>query len=139
MGVMIPLTGTVMKPIDTSKSIGMGGYFTSIFAHQRAPTDAFFFANVVVQNAVVGSAYMLGYLVGATPSGAFTPLAGFSGTVSNSDFTLSNVPSYESPMLLELRLRKGTSGAKYQPFKINAVHSSNGVTIYCSQVADPIA
>ena len=117
-----------------------GAPIGGVISHTRAPTDPFFYADVEVQNARAGSAYMLGYLV----SGEFTPLAGFSGTVAGTenalvDFTLTNVPSYAATMVLELRLRKGTSGTKYQPYSANAVHSSNGVIMYVSQVPDDIA
>ena len=118
--------------IPTSKSIATGHSVASV---QRAPTDPFFYADVDIENAVVGSAYILGYDVG----GDFVALSGFSGTVTTATFTLENVPSYTSPMLLRLRLRKGTSGTKYIPFELYATHSPNGVNMYCSQIPDPIA
>ena len=115
----------------TSRSIAFGD---GVFSHQRAPSDPYFYADIFVENIVIGSRWMLGY----TPSGgAFTELA--SGTAAAASFAISNVPSYASPMLLELRVRKSSSGTKYLPLRQYAYHAQAGVTMYLAQIVDEVA
>lgn len=106
---------------------------SSFVAHQRAPTDPYYFADVDVKNMVVGSRYMLGY----DNAGTFTELA--SGTCSQTDFTIANVPAYANPFLLELRVRKSSTGTKYIPAKSFGYHTASGVTLYVAQAVDEVA
>jgi len=118
----------------TSKSIltQSGG-----IAVQRLPTDPFYYADVVVSNMVDGSRWMLGY----DNSGVFTEFsAAFEGTKSGAgDFTISNVPAFDDPFLLELRTRKSSAATKYRPLKTYAYHSLNGTSIYVAQIKDQVA
>ena len=121
------------SPQTSESRSGFGGIVSAI---QRLPTDPFYYADVDVENAVVGSRYELGYDV----SGVFTSFTpSIQGTVATSAFTLSNVPSLASPMLLWLRMRKGSAATKYQPLNQKSFHSVNGVTFYVSQVEDKVA
>lgn len=100
---------------------------------ERGVGDPIYYADVVIQNAVVGSAYWLGYDV----NGVFTTLD--SGVVATSDFTIPNVPSYTIPMLLELRIRKSSAAPKYLPYKTFTSHTTSGTTIYTAQIPDTVA
>lgn len=99
--------------------------------HQRLPTDPIFNANVVIQNAVVGSGYIL-----LGPDGA-TVLAG-PGTISTDPQTLSSVPAYGNPYIMELRLRKSTAGTRYVPLKQFGPHAVTGISFYVVQQADNV-
>lgn len=134
MARVIPLFNSTFGSIPTSKSLGLAGGGGILYAEQRSPSDPFFYADVTIDNIVVGSRWMLGY----TPSGgAFTELA--SGTASTTSVVVSNVPSYSAPMQLELRVRKASDGVKYQPLRVYTVHSPNGASFFISQVPDDIA
>ena len=131
MGLVIHSRYGAHSVIPTANAIPTA---IGVLSHQRAPTDPFFYANVDVENMVVGSRWMLGY----TPSGGeFTELA--SGTAATSAFTIENVPSYASPMLLELRVRKASGSPKYEPLRQYANHNPNGVNMYLAQQLDEIA
>ena len=114
----------------TSKSNPDGLYVTAV---QRLPTDPYYYASVSITNMVIGSRWMLGY----DNAGAFTELD--SGTCAATNFTISNVPSYDSPFLLQLRTRKSSAGVKYKPLRSYAYHSAAGVSIFVSQVEDEVA
>ena len=130
MGIVVSTeNGAVYLP-PSAKSYPIDGCCLS---NQRQPSDPYFYADVKLQNIVVGSAWMLGYY----DSGTFTELS--SGTAVSTDLTISNMPSYGSPFLLELRVRKSSSGIKYKPLKTFTFHSPLGVTIYVSQVVDTVA
>ena len=102
------------------------------YAVQRLPTDAFYYADVDVENVVVGSVWMLGY----DNAGTFTPLA--SGEVTVSNFTIPNVPSFAASFLLELRVRKGVVQPKYVRLNQFAFHNASGILMYVSQTLDTI-
>lgn len=106
---------------------------SGLVSNQRAPTDPYYFADVDVKNMVVGSRYMLGY----DNAGSFTQLA--SGICSQTDFTIASVPAYANPFLLELRVRKSSTGTKYIPAKSFGYHTASGVTLYVAQTVDEVA
>lgn len=130
MPVVIPGVESALPEIATAKSYPYSG---GVYSHQRSPSDPLFYADIEAQNIIVGSRWMLGY----DNAGTFTELD--SGTAVATSFTISNVPSYASPFLLELRVRKSSAATKYEPFKTFSYHSPNGVTVYVSQVVDGVA
>lgn len=131
MATIFPTPDGAISMPPTSKSIMFVA--SRLVSTQRAPSDPFFFADVNVINAVVGSAYWLGY----DDNGTFTILD--EGTVATAEFTISNVPSFSSSMVLELRVRKSSSAPKYLPHNAFGVHSPTGTTIYCAQAPDLVA
>jgi len=128
--VSVPTFWEAIGCPSTSKSVptSMGTY-----SQERAPTDPFFYANVDVQNIVIGSRWMLGY----DNAGVFTELV--SGEASATNFIISNVPAFGSPFLLELRVRKSSAQPKYKKMNLFGFHSGNGIVMYLSQVLDPVA
>lgn len=130
MGIMIPCETGTFGAIGSAKSQPVVGCSFGVI---RQPADPLYYANVYVKNMVVGSRWAIGHV----DAEVFTILA--EGDCTVTDFTIPNVPAYSSSYLLELRTRKGTTAPKYQPNKAYAYHSSVGVTIYVSQVADQVA
>lgn len=130
MGQCIGTFGSITAMPSTGKSMQCGG---GTISHQRAPSDPYFYANVYIKNAAIGSRWMLGY----DNSGTFTQLA--IGEAATTDFTIANIPSYASPFLMELRVRKSSSSPKYEPFKTFGYHDPDGLTMYVSQTIDAVA
>jgi hypothetical protein len=97
----------------------------------RLPTDPLFYADLVLQNIVSGSRYRV--TVDETGEELATDVAG-STTV-----TLTGLPVYESPMLVKITVRKGTSAPKYEPYETFAYMARGSVSAYIAQIPDPIA
>jgi len=127
MGVMIPNSSlyipSVVSEIDTSKSINSGWSGISIL---RQAGDAYFYANVVIHDAVIGSRYWL------VDNDDYSVVLA-SGLISSDLETITNVPSYKSPMILYLRLRNASSEPKYLQYEAISPHSKTGVDFYCRQ------
>ena len=98
-------------------------------AFQRLPTDAYFYADVVIHGAVIGSTYLL--FDKDNPS---TVLG--QGTIDSDPYTLTNVPSYGSPMLMTLRLRKASSPPYYKAYETIVPHKAVGSDFYVAQELD---
>jgi len=126
-----------ITPLDTGESMP---FAHTVLNRERDPSDPIYLADVTLQNVVVGSAYWLADandLSRVLSSGTVTISGKSDGEVGT--FVISNVAAYSPSFLMELRLRKGTSGDKYQSFKIFAFHSGAGASIYCSQIPDTVA
>ena len=124
---------TVFGPIGAPPTSKSRNSTFGTLSQERAPTDPIYLADVDVKNMVVGSRWMLGY----DNNGVYTELD--SGTCTVADFTILSVPAYASPFLLELRVRKSSSGQKYEPLKLFGFHSAFGTSMYVSQQIDPVA
>lgn len=120
--------GFISMP-GTSKSFP-GGFNT--IHQQRLPSDPFYLADVTIQNAVIGSSYIL-----LGPDG--TTVLSAAGTISTDPQTLSNIEAFADPYVIELRLRKSSPGVeRYKPLNQFAVHNSAGITIYVSQIESSV-
>lgn len=105
----------------------------TVIALQRLPTDAIGTCSVRIQNAVTGSRYRI------EVSSTGTLVA--EGDVSSADFSVS-VPLYpagNAANTLKVKIRKGTTAPKYQPFETQVTAVSAGALAYVSQVLDTIA
>jgi len=123
MEYFTPIAGKSYTPPATSHGYGLN------LMHARLASDPLFLADVTIENAVIGSRYLL--LDAANPSRVLS-----SGVVSSDPFIVSNVPGYSNPFLLELRLRKASSTPFYKPLTTFANHVPQGVRIYVVQVLD---
>lgn len=130
MSMVFPCAESAVTYVPTSRSLPTA---SGTVSQQRAPTDPFYYADVEVQNIVIGSSWMLGYY----DAGDFTELD--SGTAAATSFTISSVPSYGSPFLLELRVRKSSAQPKYKRVNQFAFHNAQGIVMYISQVLDEVA
>jgi len=110
--------------LPTAKSMPLG---TGIIGTQRSPEDALFYANLTIQNAIADSLYWI-----ARSSDLTSVLA--SGTIAEGDNVIENIPGYESPMLVTVRIRK----AGYDPFETQANLISSGVGVYVIQQQDTV-
>lgn len=129
MAAVLFLSGRTREMPGTSKSFPAQPYTVH---QQRLPTDPFFSADVTIQNAVIGSSYII-----LGPDGT-TVLAG-PGTVSTDPQVLANVESFADEYVIELRLRKSSPGStRYKPLNQFAVHSTLGVIIYVSQTESAV-
>lgn len=128
---MIPVNGSVVSVLDTARS-SPSFADSRFFSVQRLPSDPLFYANITLQNIVVGSRYWV-----AKATDLSYVLA--TGVAESSEVVLTNIQSYSNPMLIEVRVRKASEPVKYQPFVTYGYLVRGGVTIYCAQVADYVA
>jgi len=101
----------------------------TVLAVQRDPSDPYFYASVTINGAVIGSRYLL-----LDNDDHSTVLS--EGLISSYLEVIPNVPSYDSPMVMFLRLRNATGVIKYKTYEGYVPHSSTGATFYVSQVKD---
>ena len=128
MGGMVGLGRRIIEEPPTSKT--WPGF--PCVSHQRLPTDPVFIADVTIQNAVIGSSYIL-----LGPDGT-TVLSG-PGTISTDPQTLSNVSAFDNPYVMELRLRNSSPGStRYKPLNQFSPHAITGVSIYVVQIESTV-
>jgi hypothetical protein len=84
---------------------------------------------ITLLNVVVGSAYYVSKISDGTLLG--------SGTAGSS--TIAIPYNFFGNVDVCIRVRKGTSGAKYIPFEIQGTITNDGLTSWIAQVADTIA
>ena len=111
------------------KAMGGVGAHSTYFS--RLPTDPLFFANLTLENIVVGSRYRV------TRASNGDELA--TGEAANTTVTLTGIAVYSNPMLVKIAVRKGTTAPKYIPLDAYASMTRGTATAYISQVPDPIA
>lgn len=114
----------------SSRSFYAGGGF--VCATQRAPTDAFFYGELTLQNVAAGSQYWV-----AQSSNLSNVVA--NAAAPGGDIVISGIGALANPMLLTIRVRKGTSGTKYAPFSTQAYLVKTGASAFVSQQIDPVA
>lgn len=105
----------------------------AIVGRSRLPTDPVGVCSIEIQNAVVGSRYR----IEVASTGALVA----EGDVAAPDFSVT-VPYYASGNAnntLRVKVRKGTTAPKYQPFQTQVTAGASGALAYISQVPDPIA
>lgn len=114
------------RTVGTSKSIP--DYLRTLSVN-RAPTDPFFYADVTIHKAVLGSRYWL-----VDSNDHSTVLS--TGLITSDPQVLSNIPSYGSPMLILLKIRNASSSPKYKQYTAEVPHASTGVEFYVAQELD---
>lgn len=112
--------------LPTSKSTAKGYISYSV---QRASTDAYFYADVTLHDAIVGSRYWL-----VDNADYSTVLS--TGLITDDPQVLSSIPSYGSPMLIMLRIRSASGGVKYKEYSAIVPHATTGTSFYCAQEVD---
>lgn len=128
IGSAFPAFGTVFDTKGRGK-VSLHGAGPSW--RQLLATDSPGNTSLTLQNVVSGSRYRV---EDTNLSDALVT----EGNASGGDIVLS-VPYYTSPHTFRIKVRKGTSAPKYQPFEILSVVTSSGASVYVSQVADTIA
>ncbi len=104
-----------------------------VLSRGRLATDSIGTCDIRIQNAVTGSRYRI------EVSSTGTLVA--EGDVASNDFSV-NVPLYppgNAANTLKVKIRKGTTAPKYQPFETQVTAVSAGALAYVSQVPDTIA
>lgn len=127
MATFIWLNGAGREVPNTSKMVTIGADVA--LGNLRLPTDPYFYGDVTIHNAVVGSRY---WLVNDSDYSQVLD----TGVISSSEEVLSNIPSYGSPMLLHLRLRKASSSPYYKEYEAVVPHSASGAHFYVAQELD---
>lgn len=97
---------------------------------QRSPTDRLYISDLLLQNIVVGSRY----LVLREDNGEVLA----SGVASSTDVLISGLPAYSDLMLVEIRVRLSSSIPSYLPLTTYARLSRGGVIAYISQTLDAV-
>jgi hypothetical protein len=103
------------------------------FGRSRLATDAVGSCSIRIRNAVTDSRYR----IEVASTGALVA----EGSVASNDFTVQ-VPYYatgNAQNALLLKVRKGTSAPKYQPFQTQVEAGPAGALAFISQIPDPIA
>lgn len=129
MSLCIPNANLTLVPAATGRvASAPRGLSAGVF---RLPTDPLFYADLTLENIVVGSRYRV------TRASTGEELA--AGEAASTTVNLTGLPVYANPMLVKITVRKGTTTPKYQPLD-TFVNMARGVaTAYISQVPDPIA
>lgn len=117
------LSGKVITYTKTNTAYLFGMNAISI---QKLPTDPLFFADVSLVNIVPDSKFWI-----AVGSDLLNVLA--LGQAISSTVTISGVPVYENPMLIEIRVRSSSGFIKYRPLKTYGLVNRDGGTVYISQ------
>jgi hypothetical protein len=107
-------------------------------ATQLLPTDVVGSMTLTLTNVVVGSRYRIerqgdGSL--ATPTGNAEGVAGASTVTITLDYYAGGSANND----LRIKVRKGSSAPKYQPFETLATIAAGAQSVYVAQVADTIA
>ena len=130
MSVMSPANSvfmpSVISKLNTSRSARRGWNSNSVL---RASTDAYFYADVTINYAIIGSRYWL--VNNADHSQVLA-----TGTISSDPQVLTNIPSYGSPMIMLLRLRNASGSSKYKTWQGLVPHARSGASFYTAQQLD---
>jgi len=100
-----------------------------VLAVQRYPSDPYFYADVIINDAIIGSRYWM--VKNADHSEILA-----TGLITSSPQVVLDVPSYGSSMIILLRLRNASDTSKYKTYEALTPHTQNGTSFYCSQQRD---
>lgn len=118
-----------------------------VYGQHRLPNDASGTCTLRLKNAISGSEYGI-FVYGTnaeatlngTPSGVGQITGGSPGDViSNFDIPLDYYPTGHANNTIRIRVRRGTSTPKYQPFETQALLQSGNVVSYIAQIPDSVA
>ena len=128
-GLQMPFMSSRTLAVPDSNS-GYGGVPLAI---QRLAGEYIGYMTLTLTNLVVGSAIRI-ELQG---SGALVEYR--VATLASEVFSIPYYDSGDAANDLRIKVRKGTSAPKYQPFETLAVAAVGTQSVYVAQVADPIA
>lgn len=129
MSTCIPCLRNSVAPASRGKMVNPGRGAVGVF---RLPSDPLFYANLTLQNIVVGSRYRVVWADDETVELA-------SGVAGATEETLTGLAAYANPMLVKVTARKGTSAPKYIPHDTYGYLTKSGGSVYLAQQPDPIA
>lgn len=116
----------------SSEDVGPRPWLGMVWGNSRLPTDPIGTFTLTLTNLVVGSAIRIEEADGT--------LREFRTADATSEvFSLAAYSSGSAKNSLVIKVRKGTSAPKYQPFQTAATASVGSQSVYIAQVADPIA
>lgn len=120
------LTGVIITDtIGSFRSRNIGRYSLETVRH---PADALFYADLTLNNVVIGSRYRV------TRDSDGSELA--TGIASSSTVTISDISAYSNPMLMKIIIRKASGSPYYKEFKTYANLIRGGVSAYILQELD---
>jgi len=117
-----PAQSNRMAPSNGVKSLGV----------TKLPTDPLYYADLVLQNVVANTRYR----ITRRDTGAQLAVGITGSSPSVDDITLSALPAYTNPMLMDIRLRNASGATKYKPFETSAYLYRTGGSAYIIQVVD---
>lgn len=126
------LGSTVLATMYAYHTADIGQWSTSngnTMGRSRLPGEALFDVPITLTNVVVGSSWRVEETDGTNIG---------SGTAISGTVTL-NVPFYGANRQIIIKVRKGTTSPKYQPYQMPAVVTEYGSSVFVVQVPDPIA
>lgn len=106
----------------------MPGYFGNL-ANQRVAGDPYFYADITLNDVVVGSRYWL-------VDDADNSIVLATGLITTSPQIIPDVPALYKPQVLMLRLRSASGVVKYKQYESVNVHQKTGTYFYCAQQVD---
>ena len=130
---MLPGSTVAFPRTITYRAAGMQPNAGSPAGILRLPTDSIGSMTLTLTNVVIGSRIRIEEQVG----GALVDERTATGTSE-----VFSIPVYVGGSAkndLRIKVRKGTSAPKYQPFETLAVAAVGSQSVYTAQVADPIA
>lgn len=92
------------------------------------PTDPLFYADLTLQNIVVGSRYRI------TRNDTGAELA--TGVAGASPLTISGIPCFANPMQVDITVRNASGSTKYKVLDTAAFMAKTGASAYISQIPD---
>lgn len=114
---------------EVPSSYSRPGLGPSCISVDRQTGDPYYWADVILQNPVIGSRYLL--TEDADPLNELS-----TGVITTDPQVLSDIPASTVPFLMKLRLRNASGSPYYKTFETRAYHSRLGVIIYILQELD---
>jgi hypothetical protein len=108
-------------------------YFGNSQAIQRLSGEYIGYMTLTLTNVVVGSSIRIEL------AGSGTLVEFRTATLTSEVFTVPYYAPADPGNDLRIKVRKGTSATKYQPFETLATAGEAAQSVYIAQVADPIA
>ena len=117
-------------PASRGKFYLVGG---QLIVRQRLPTDSIGNMTLTLTNVVIGSAIR----IDVQSTGALVEFR--TATATSEVFTVPVYAGGSASNDLRIKVRKGTTAPKYQPFETLVIAAVGAQSVYVAQVADPIA
>ena len=126
---VLPIPGSAVGPTTSNRIVqsSTGSGLLASVGWFRLPTDALFYADLVLQNVIANSRYRV------TRNDTGAELATGTG---GGDITISGVPCYDNPMLVKIMIRNASGATKYKPFEASAYIYKTGGAAYILQIED---
>ncbi len=125
MTVIIPHPYNAISPAARGRTAPAIGQGVGIF---RLPTDPLFFAQLTLDNIVVGSRYRV------TRRSNGEELA--TGVAASTTEVIAGISIYSNPMLVDITVRNASGSPAYSIFDTSAFMTREGATAYILQRAE---